>query len=225
MSVNSPASNAVAPTVPSLVYIAPANSGNTAANDERRALFAAIADAAMGRYAVTRYVNTPVKMKYTPAPKGMEPMMGPIQCTCLYVVKARMKRPVDGGGCGQCRGLDSKVRVRVGGIRTQWSDDGADFGDDEAHLGGRVALELDHLACEQSVSTCIRRDMRHETGKGDAPIPVWLGAEGSKHAEADAQERQTRLLDAEAMYVYEDDRECLEGKVKNAQDQRRPAIR
>ena len=60
MRVASPASKAVAPTVPSRSYICPAKSGNAAANDVRTAAFAAIADAAIGRYAVTRYVNTPV---------------------------------------------------------------------------------------------------------------------------------------------------------------------
>jgi hypothetical protein len=54
ITVVKPARSAVAPTVPSLVYIAPANKGNPAANDERSALFAAMADAAMGRYATTR---------------------------------------------------------------------------------------------------------------------------------------------------------------------------
>jgi hypothetical protein len=54
ITVINPASSAVAPTVPSLAYIAPANKGNPAAKDERTALFAAIADAAIGRYATTR---------------------------------------------------------------------------------------------------------------------------------------------------------------------------
>lgn len=43
--------------------MAPANSGKAAANVDRIALLLAIADAAMGRYAVTRYVNTEVKTK------------------------------------------------------------------------------------------------------------------------------------------------------------------
>jgi hypothetical protein len=47
----SPARSAVAPTVPSLLYIAPANSGKAAANAERIALLDAMALAAMGRYA------------------------------------------------------------------------------------------------------------------------------------------------------------------------------
>ena len=89
----SPARSAVAPTVPRASYICPANNGKTAANVERSALLAAIALAAIGRYAVTRYVNTPVKMNTVPEPNGMEPMIGPIQCTCLYVVNAITNRP------------------------------------------------------------------------------------------------------------------------------------
>lgn len=49
MIVINPASRAVAPTVPSRWYIAPANRGKAAAKDDRIALLAAIADAAMGR--------------------------------------------------------------------------------------------------------------------------------------------------------------------------------
>lgn len=44
-----PASKAVAPTVPNLLYIAPAKRGKAAANVERNALFPASADAATGR--------------------------------------------------------------------------------------------------------------------------------------------------------------------------------
>ena len=86
--VVSPASKAVAPTVPSLAYIAGANSGNPAANELRIALFAAMADAAIGRYATTRYVKVDVKTKYVPVPKGTDPMIGTIQCTCGKVVNA-----------------------------------------------------------------------------------------------------------------------------------------
>lgn len=75
------ARSAVAPTVPSFPYMELANRGNTAANDERSALLAAMADAAIGRYAVTRYVKVEVNTKYTPAPNGTEAMMGAIQCT------------------------------------------------------------------------------------------------------------------------------------------------
>ena len=52
-----PAKSAVAPTVPSLSYICPANSGKPAAKLVRTNVFAAMADAAMGRYAVTVYVK------------------------------------------------------------------------------------------------------------------------------------------------------------------------
>lgn len=93
MTVVRPASNAVAPTVPNFAYIAPANNGNTAAKDDRMALFAAIADAAIGRYAVTRYVKVEVKTKYIPAPKGIEPMMGTIQWIPGYVVNANQNKP------------------------------------------------------------------------------------------------------------------------------------
>lgn len=44
-----PAMRAVAPTVPSLAYRAPANNGKTAAKVDLIALFAAIAEAAIGR--------------------------------------------------------------------------------------------------------------------------------------------------------------------------------
>lgn len=63
MIVARPARRAVAPTVPSLLYMAPANSGNAAANADRSALLLAMAEAAIGRYAVTRYVNVDVKTK------------------------------------------------------------------------------------------------------------------------------------------------------------------
>ena len=49
-----PANNAVAPSVPRALYICPANSGKAAPNEERAKAFAAIADAAIGRYAETR---------------------------------------------------------------------------------------------------------------------------------------------------------------------------
>lgn len=78
--MHNPARRPVAPTTPSRAYICLAKSGKMAANAERRALLAAIADAAMGRYAVTRYVKTDWKMRSIPMPKGMEPkMMGRIQ--------------------------------------------------------------------------------------------------------------------------------------------------
>jgi hypothetical protein len=49
MTVVRPASNAVDPTVPNLSYMAPANKGNTAPKDERIAVFAPMAEAAIGR--------------------------------------------------------------------------------------------------------------------------------------------------------------------------------
>ena len=50
----SPAKRAVAPTVPRRSYIAAENNGKTAAKVDLIALFEAIAEAAMGRYAVTK---------------------------------------------------------------------------------------------------------------------------------------------------------------------------
>jgi hypothetical protein len=79
MIVARPARRAVAPTVPNLSYIAPANNGNAAANADRNALLLAIADAAIGRYAMTRYVNVDVKTKYIPEPKNIDAMIGTIQ--------------------------------------------------------------------------------------------------------------------------------------------------
>lgn len=49
MTAVNPAKSAVAPTVPSLRYMAPANKGNAAANEERIKLFPAMAEAALGR--------------------------------------------------------------------------------------------------------------------------------------------------------------------------------
>jgi len=57
------AKSAVSPTVPSRLYMATANSGNAAANAHRKALLLAVAEAEMGRYAVTRYVNVDAKEK------------------------------------------------------------------------------------------------------------------------------------------------------------------
>lgn len=93
MIVARPARRAVAPTVPSLSYMAPANSGNAAANADRNALLLAMAEAAIGRYAVTRYVNVDVKTKYIPEPKGTDAMIGAIQWTCGYVVNASQNKP------------------------------------------------------------------------------------------------------------------------------------
>ena len=90
--VITPANNAVAPTVPSASYICPAKSGNAEANAPRVNAFAAIADAAMGRYAETRYVNVEEKQSVKPIPKNVVAMMGAIQCTWGYVVNASQKR-------------------------------------------------------------------------------------------------------------------------------------
>lgn len=76
-----PASSAVAPTVPRRWYICPAKSGNAAANDVRTKVFEDIADAAIGRYAVTRYVKMVEKQKRMPMPNGTDAIMGTIQCT------------------------------------------------------------------------------------------------------------------------------------------------
>lgn len=88
-----PANSPVAATVPSLLYIAPANSGNAAANVNRSALLLDMAEAAMGRYAVTWYVNVEVKTNKMPLPNGTEAMIGTIHGTCAYVVKASQTRP------------------------------------------------------------------------------------------------------------------------------------
>lgn len=80
--VITPASRAVAPSVPSVMYIWPAKSGKAAANMERANAFAAIALAAMGRYALTRYVNVDEKQSMKPMPKNAVAMTGTIQCTC-----------------------------------------------------------------------------------------------------------------------------------------------
>lgn len=71
----------MAPTVPRLLNICPANNGNAAANDERTKAFAAITVAAMGLYADTRYVKVELKHNKKPAPKNPEAMMGAIQWT------------------------------------------------------------------------------------------------------------------------------------------------
>lgn len=89
-----PANKAVAPTVPSRSYMNPAKRGNANAVVQRKNVLPAMADAAAGRYATTRYVNTEVKEKQTPVPKGMDAMMGTIQWTFLYVVKAIQKSPI-----------------------------------------------------------------------------------------------------------------------------------
>lgn len=79
--VITPAKSAVAPSVPSCSYIWPANRGNAAANAERTNAFAAIEDAAMGRYADTRYMKVDVKHRRKPVPKPIDEMIGAIQWT------------------------------------------------------------------------------------------------------------------------------------------------
>lgn len=63
--------------------MAPANSGKAAANVNRNALLLAIAEAAIGRYAVTWYVNVEVKTNRIPAPNGTDARIGTAQWTCL----------------------------------------------------------------------------------------------------------------------------------------------
>lgn len=58
MRVISPARNAVAPTVPMRLYIWFANSGNAAPKHARMIAHPESAAAAIGRYAVTKYVKT-----------------------------------------------------------------------------------------------------------------------------------------------------------------------
>lgn len=79
ISVVRPARSAVAPTVPRRSYIGPAKRGKAAANIHRRALLLAIAEAEIGRYAVTRYMKVDMKEKNMPAPSGTEAIMGTIQ--------------------------------------------------------------------------------------------------------------------------------------------------
>lgn len=111
-----PASSAVAPTVPSRVYIWPANNGKAAANEDRANALAAIADAAIGRYATTRYVNVPLKQRMKPAPKPVEAMMGTIQCTDAYVVKASQNMLM--GTMTAPILLDKRQASGVGGVPT-----------------------------------------------------------------------------------------------------------
>ncbi len=57
-----PASNAVAPTVPSLLYMAVEKSGKAPAKHVRMTALPVRASAARCRYATVRYVNVEVKM-------------------------------------------------------------------------------------------------------------------------------------------------------------------
>ena len=70
------------------------NNGKPAANDVRITALPVSAAAAIGRNAVTRYVNVLVNTKQMPTPKGIEEMMGAIQWTCWYVVNARQYSPM-----------------------------------------------------------------------------------------------------------------------------------
>ena len=63
ITVVSPASSDVAPTVPSLLYICPANRGNAAAKIVRIAALHVRADTAADWYASTMYVMEDVNMK------------------------------------------------------------------------------------------------------------------------------------------------------------------
>ncbi len=63
IAVVSPANSSVAPIVPSVRYICPANNGNAAANEVRIVVLHARALAAIGLYATMMYVNEEVKMK------------------------------------------------------------------------------------------------------------------------------------------------------------------
>jgi hypothetical protein len=79
MIVASPASNAVAPTVPNRLYIYPANRGKAKANTDRRNALPAIADAETDLYATTRYVKVELNEKHTPVPNGMDAIIGTTQ--------------------------------------------------------------------------------------------------------------------------------------------------
>jgi hypothetical protein len=57
----------------------PANRGKAHANAHLRNEFPAIADAATGRYATTRYVSVELKEKEIDVPKGIDPIIGTIQ--------------------------------------------------------------------------------------------------------------------------------------------------
>ena len=60
-NVAKPATSAVAPTIPNVSYIAGVNNGNVAAKQPLMKLLLASTEAAMGRYAVTRYVKVDEK--------------------------------------------------------------------------------------------------------------------------------------------------------------------
>jgi len=58
----SPARNAVSPTTPNLAYIWAENNGLAPTNIERTKLKAATDDAAIGRYAATKNINSHTRM-------------------------------------------------------------------------------------------------------------------------------------------------------------------
>lgn len=77
--VVSPAKSAVAPTAPSRSYMYLATRGKVHAKTDLQKVLPAIAEAATGLYATTKYVNTEVKVKQIPAPNGMDAIIGTIQ--------------------------------------------------------------------------------------------------------------------------------------------------
>jgi hypothetical protein len=83
ITVVSPAKSAVAPTVPRRLYIYSAIRGKAQARIVLKKVLPAMAEAATGLYATTRYVNTEVKVKQIPAPNGMDAIIGTTQWTCL----------------------------------------------------------------------------------------------------------------------------------------------
>lgn len=67
-----PVRSAVTSTLPKRPYIA---GENATANTDLSALFSAMADVAMGRYAVARYRKVEVKTNWIPELNGTEAMM------------------------------------------------------------------------------------------------------------------------------------------------------
>lgn len=66
---------------PRRAYMAFANSGNAAPNDDRTRSLPAYTEATYFGYASPRYVSTDMKSKNAPTLKKALPMMGMIQCT------------------------------------------------------------------------------------------------------------------------------------------------
>ena len=115
ITVVSPANSAVAPTVPSLLYICPANSGNAAAKIVRIAALHVSASAATERYASTMYVIDDAKMKKVAVPNGTVASIGTIQCTPRYVVNASQKSPIGASTAPTC-----PIRSRNSGGGSSW---------------------------------------------------------------------------------------------------------